>query len=88
MMSGSSVERNRPCSAVAATYVPDRSSTCDEDAVELGAPILAAVDPQGQPCAELVELADLDRGAERARAQVEAQPLVAIMGPGLRASRR
>ena len=33
--------------------------------------------------AEMVELADLDRGAERARAQVEVQPLVAIVGLGL-----
>ena len=33
--------------------------------------------------AELVELADLDRRAERARFEIEAQPLVAIVGVGL-----
>ena len=55
----------------------------DEDAVELGAAALAAVDAQGELAAEIVELADLDRGAEGARLQFEAQALVAIMGVGL-----
>ena len=38
----------------------------DEDSVELCSLVLAAVDPKRQPVAELVELADLDRRAERA----------------------
>ena len=83
MVSGSSVERKRPCSAVAATVMPFASSICDEDAVQLRAVLLAAVDAQGQMLAELVELADLDRRAERARLQVEAQAFVAIVGVGL-----
>jgi hypothetical protein len=36
--------------------------------------IVAALDPQRHALAEIVELADLDRGAERAGAQLEAQP--------------
>ena len=55
----------------------------DEDAVELRALLLAAVDANGQMLAELVKLADLDRGAERARLQVEAQPFIAVMSVGL-----
>ena len=55
----------------------------DEDSLELRALVLAAVDADGQMLAELVELADLDRGAERARLQIEAQPFVAVVGVGL-----
>ena len=55
----------------------------DEDAVQLRALVLAAVDADGQMLAELVELADLDRGAERAGLQIEAQAFVAVVGIGL-----
>jgi hypothetical protein len=55
----------------------------DEDSVELGALLLASVDPQRQPPAEVVEFADLDRCAERARSKVEAQAFVPIFGIGL-----
>jgi hypothetical protein len=40
--------------------------------------VLAALDPEGHPLAEIGELADLDRGAERARAKLEAQPSIAV----------
>ena len=83
IVSGSSVDRKRPCSAVAATRHPLAVVALDEDAVELRALLLAAVDAQRQVLAELVELADLDRRAERARLEVEAQAFVAIMGVGL-----
>ena len=52
----------------------------DEDAVELRALVLAAVDAQRQMLAELVELADLDRRAERARLEVEPQALCSGSG--------
>jgi len=52
----------------------------DEDALELGSLMLAAVDAQRQMLAEAVELPDLDRGAERAGLQVEAQPFILIVG--------
>ncbi len=55
----------------------------DEDAVKPGPLVLAAVDPQGQPLAEAVEFPDLDGGAERARAKVEPQAFIAIVGIGL-----
>ena len=57
-----------------------RVRVLDEDAVELRALVPAAVDTQRQMLAEAVELADLDRRPERARLQVELQPLVAIVG--------
>ena len=75
MVSGSSVARKVPRSAVTASASPVAVVDPDEDAVQVGAPILAALDPQRHPAAEIGELADLDRGAERARAQLEAQPL-------------
>src|SRR3546814_14285732 len=43
----------------------------DEDAVEIAPLALAAFHAQGHPLAELVEFADLARGAERAGAQPE-----------------
>src|SRR4051794_16865893 len=52
----------------------------DENALELGSLVLAAIDAQRQMLAEAVELADLDRGAERAGLQVEAEPFILIMG--------
>jgi hypothetical protein len=55
----------------------------DENPTELRAPLLAAVDPQCQPPSQLIELGDPDRCAQRPRPQVEAQPLVAIIGIGL-----
>ena len=88
IVSGSSVERKRPASAVAAIDVPDRSSTWTKMPVQPRAAVLAAVDPQGQPLAEPVELADLDRRAERAGAQVEAQALRSDSGNKARYSRR
>jgi hypothetical protein len=38
--------------------------------------IVGALDPQGHPAAEIVELADLDRGAERAGPEIEAKLLI------------
>src|SRR5262249_28329155 len=54
-----------------------------EDARQLAALVVALLDADRELVAELGELADLDRGAERARAQLEAQPLILIFGPGL-----
>ncbi len=81
IVSGSSVARKVPRSAVDGEAAPvARWSSADEDAVQIGAAILAALDPQGHPPPEIGELADLDRGAERARAQLEAQALIFILG--------
>jgi len=51
--------------------------------VEVGAPVLAALDPHGHRAPEPGELADLDRSAERARAQLEAEALKLILGERL-----
>ena len=51
-----------------------------EHAVQVRAAILAALDPHGDPPAEIGELADLDRGAERARIQLEAKRLIFVIG--------
>src|SRR3546814_3142314 len=48
----------------------------DEDPGQLPAVVAAALDPQRHVLAEMGELADLDRGAERPRAQLEAQAFV------------
>ena len=82
-MSGSSVERKRPCCAVAATDGSLAVIGLDEDSVELRALLLAALDAQRQAPAELVELADLDRRAERARFEIEAQAFIPVLGVGL-----
>jgi hypothetical protein len=49
-----------------------------EDAGQLAAAVAAAFDPHRHPLAQLGELADLDRRAERARSQFEAQPLIGV----------
>src|SRR3546814_1678448 len=49
-----------------------------EDAAQASPVVIAFLDPQRHPAAELGELADLDRRAERARAQLELQPLIGI----------
>ena len=84
IVSGSSVDRNSPVSAAGrdarSRLVVDRG----EDAAQARFRLLfAAFDPQRHPLAEVVELADLDRRAERARAQVEPQPFVAVARIGL-----
>ncbi len=80
--SGLSVRRKVPCSAVTATR-PSLVVVVDEDAREVAAVVLAVLDPQRHLAAEGGELADLDRGAERAGAQLEAQPLIIIARIGL-----
>src|SRR6476469_1280341 len=55
----------------------------DENAVELGALLLAAFDPQSEAFSEAVELGDLDCSAERARVEIEPQALIFVLGVGL-----
>ena len=80
--------RKRPCSAVAATDMPavvDLRRKCRG----AGCPSsLAAVDAQGQALAEAVELADLDRRAERARLAGRSAGLRSGNGTRARDSRR
>ena len=63
---------------------PAALGDAQEDSVKIGAVILAALDAQRHPAPETGELADLDRRAERARAQLVTQILVGILGVGLK----
>jgi hypothetical protein len=58
-------------------------SLLDEDALELPATVAALLDADRHLGAEMGELADLDRGAERAGAQLEPQAFVEIARLGL-----
>ena len=55
----------------------------DENALQLAAIGMALLDADRHLRAKLRELADLDRGAERTGAQLEAQPLVIVTRAGL-----
>ena len=55
----------------------------DEHAAQFRAIVLAFLDAEGHPVAQIGKFADLDRGTERARAQFEAELFIIIAGQGL-----